>query len=321
MAGPDQTIAQTIDDCREHLLGGGRSEMNTLGVAVTTTNATSLTITYPLGGITPGTLISVDDEEMYVFATSPGNNTVAVSRGENNSTPATHLINARVYVNEPFTRFMILKAIMDDIRSWGPQVFQVKSLDITTVPYQMGYDLGAINPYYGVLDVRVTPPPTYNKVDNADWKRLRYKDFQNAPTSEFASGNALILTGAGGLSGSTELSTFSMQGYSQSLHVIYSAPFNASAILSSKEATNLGADVGLDETEFDIPAIGAAWRLMMMREARRATTHMQGEPRAANEVPPLYISKTADEFKRLRDGRLADAQTRLMRMYPWSMAS
>lgn len=378
----DQTIAQTIDSTREHLLGNGRSEMNALSNLVNTTIAsgsdgatlpqatiyvgsttalpatgtvyihgnvvaytglgsgtltgasggtaklatgdivygTVLTTVYPVGGITPGTFITIDDEEMYVFATSPGLNQVTVSRGENSSTAAGHAYAARIYVNEPFNRNMIINAIIDDIRSWGPQIFQVKSFDIATIPYQKGYDLGSINPYYSVLDVLLTPWPTFNTQNTLDWKRVRWRDYQSMPTSDFPSGNGLIITGVGGLAGG-DVPLYNVNGVTQYLHVIYSAAFNVDAIVSSAtpEQIKLGADVGLDETEFDIPALGAAWRLMMNREARRATTLMQGEPRIESEVPPLYIAKTAQYFKEQRDGRLNDAQYRLMRMYPWVM--
>lgn len=275
---------------------------------------------FPLNGITPGSIIAIDDEEMYVFTTSPGAETAVVSRGENSTTPFYHSQGARIYVNEPFSRAMILEAIIDDIRSWGPQLFTVKTLDIPTSPYQLGYDLGSINPFYQVLEVRLTPPPTFNTSDNRDWKRLRFKYIQDAPLSDFPSGNALILTGQG-MAGNANIPIYNYANYQQSLHIIYSAPFDADAIVYGGEGTMLAAQVGIDETEFDIPALGAAWRLLVGREARRATTHLQGEPRSAEEVPPLYISKTAGFFKQMRDGRINDAQYRLMNMYPWRMSS
>ena len=77
----DQTVAQTIDSCREHLLGAGRSEMNVLSTAITTTTSTTVVTTYPLNGITPGTIIAIDEEEMYVFQSNPGASTATVSSG------------------------------------------------------------------------------------------------------------------------------------------------------------------------------------------------------------------------------------------------
>jgi hypothetical protein len=279
-----------------------------------TVSSTVLTTQYNLNGITPGIFVAIDDEEMYVFTTNPGTNTAIVSRGENSTTPVYHGSGARIYVNEPFNRNMILNAIVDDIRSWGPQVYQVKTADITAVAYQRGYDLGAITPYYNVMEVVTTPYPSFALNDNKDWKRVRFHDFQSAPTTDFPSGNALIIDGDGGMQGG-DMTYWNIGGVTTSIHVTYAAAFNADAILTGGEATLLGATVGLDETDFDIPALGAAWRLMMMREARRATQLMQGEPRVESEIPPLYISKAAEQFKILRDGRLNDAQYRLIRMY------
>lgn len=279
---------------------------------------THVTTVFPLGGIQPGSYISIGDEEMYVFSVNLGANQATVSRGENSTTASGHLVYDRIYVNEPFNRSMIINAIVDDIRSWGPQVYAVKQLDIATIPYQRGYDLGDINPYYGVMDCVITPWPTYNDMDNLDWKRVRWRDYQSMPTTDFPSGNGIIITGVGGMQGG-DIPLYNVNGNTQMLHVTYAAAFDVDAILTKGEAANLNADVGLDETEFDIPPIGAAWRLLMMREARRATTLMQGEPRVQSEIPPLYISKAAEQFKIIRDGRLADAQYRLMRMYPWVM--
>ena len=184
----DMTVAQMVDSTREHLLGNGRSEMNVIASTSLTTNSTTATVVttlYPLNGITPGTMLAIGDEELYVFSTNPGAQTAVVSRGENSTTAANQPSGTRIYVNEPFNRSMIINAIIDDIRSWGPQVYQVKTADIATVPYQRGYDLGAISPYYNVLDVRMTPYPSFNTNDNLDWKSVRFIDFQSAPTSDF----------------------------------------------------------------------------------------------------------------------------------------
>jgi hypothetical protein len=313
----DMTVAQVVDSTREHLLGNGRSEMNVIASTSATTNSTTATVVttlYPLNGITPGSYISVGDEEMYVFATNPGNLTATVSRGENSTTPQNQGSGSRIYVNEPFNRSMIVNAIVDDIRSWGPQVYQVKSVDIPVVPYQRGYDLGAISPYYSVMEVLLSPYPSFSLNDNLDWKRVRFHDFQNAPVSDFPSGNALIVDDAGGMQGGN-IPNWNISGVTVSLHVTYAAAFDVDLIASYAETTTMCAQIGLDETDLDIPALGAAWRLMFMREARRATELMQGEPRVESEVPPLYISKTAAQFKILRDSRLADAQYRLLRMY------
>src|ERR1019366_8659942 len=76
-----------------------------------TVSSTVLTTQYNLNGITPGIFVAIDDEEMYVFTTNPGTNTAIVSRGENSTTPVYHGSGARIYVNEPFNRNMILNAI------------------------------------------------------------------------------------------------------------------------------------------------------------------------------------------------------------------
>ena len=118
-------------------------------------------------------------------------------------------------------------------------------MDINTVPYVRGYDLGSINPYYGVLDVLISPWPTYNAVDNLDWKRIRWRESSTMPTSDFPSGNGIIVAGISGLTGG-DVPIWNVNGVTTTLHVTYAAPFDTDIVASDAETTTLGADIGLD---------------------------------------------------------------------------
>ncbi len=315
----DLTVGQLIDRTKMELMGGGRAEMNTLSGPISTTPAAGTIETYgvsfSLQGIIPGTYLTIDDEMFYVFATNPTQQSFTASRGENSTSVTTHANGARVYVNDPFPRAMLLNHIQDEIRSWGPQVFAVDTILIDLKQGISGYDLGAINPYFGIIEARMTPDPNFYAIDTKAWDRVRFKEVRGMPSADFPSGNGIIVTQA---DGSTAWS-WDIQGITWQLNVLYSHPFDVDSQWS--ESTELVSQCGLDPSDLDIPQLGAMWRIMRGREARRAITNVTGTPAGNEQVPPLYITKTAAQFKAERDSRLWDAQTRLARQYPIRMTT
>jgi len=323
------TVASLVDDTIEHLLGTARSQLNLLKTALLTQSTDyvdTVAMSYNLNGAVPGAYLSIGDststnpaETMTILAVNEGTNTCTVLRGQKGSTASAWPANTVIEVDPPWPRFSVMKALRDELRSWGPQVFQVKSVDIATQTLIRGYDLGSIEPYFRVLDVLATPPPTigspeyviYPSGTQSDmaWPSVPFHEIHSAPGSSiggFTSGSALIVESFNGVV---------VPGY---LHVIYAAPFDVDD--SWTESTDCIANVGLDSSDLDIPCYGAAWRLLSFRQVRRMFTNLQGQPRDAQEVPALAIAQAAQGFKALRDSRLGDAQYRLMNRFPTRMS-
>lgn len=296
------TVGDLINTTRRHLLGTGRVFQNRLTNSVNTTDVT-WTFDFDLKPITAGAELSIDDEIVYVWSTTPGLRQATVQRGQRGSTPAAHTAASVVYVNDRFPTFDVRATLQEEIRSWGPQVFRVvSSLAVGATSSVRGYDLTALNAgdIYDILDVRRSFPTTPGTTDPKTRPRLGYsKDF-SAPTGIYPSGKAVFLTQAF----STTLPT---------IDIIASAPFDVSTFT---DATDLGSGVGLDAAWIDIPPYGAAARMLDTREVRRTFTEGQGEPRDAQEVPPGFISSTAARLWAKRKERLADAQRTLMVKFP-----
>lgn len=318
------TVAQLVTDTIAHLMGTTRDQLNLLenNLSLQSVNyVDTVQLTYPLGGAVVGAYISIDDETMIILNTNQASQQLTVLRGQKNSLLATHTAGAVVTVDPPFPRWTVMQALQDEIRSWGPQVFQVLTTDIATQSQVRGYDLGMIQPFFRVLDVTMTPPPFVGQplyvvyaangsTDNS-WPSVPFHEVQSADTTGFPSGNGLVIDTSNGLV---------IPG---TLHVTYTAPFDVDGVRSSVpwgDNSDLLADVGLDVSDLDIPAYGAAWRLLAFREVRRTFTNLQGQPRDAQEVPALAIQQAAAGFKQMRDSRLADAMFRLANRFPTRMS-
>jgi hypothetical protein len=304
---PTVTVGTLLDLTREELVGDARAEFNLLGAAIsspiTYPTTAAITISNALGGITPGAYLGIDDELFYVWSTS--GNTATVTGGWFTTTATTHTAGSVVEVNPWFPRHRIRVNMQDEIRSWGPQVFAVKTTDISAVAGQRGYDLGAISPFYFVLRAQLDTTPLPGESSDESWPDVAFYVLQQAPTSDFPSGNALVLGVDIWNQPLFQVST---------IHVTYAAPFDVDTSFS--DTTDIVNTVGIDPSDLDIVRLGVRWRMLSAREVRRGLTESQAEPRTATEVPPMYLSQAAEAAKKLRDSRLADAQARLYAQYP-----
>lgn len=92
----------------------------------------------------------------------------------------------------------------------------------------------------------------------------------------------------------------------------YRAPFKPAAGLTD----DVVADCGLSDSMLDIPALGAAVRLLRTTESRRSQIHNQGDSRRAEEVPSQANSSAATELAREFRQRVNDEYARLIQRNP-----
>ena len=225
------------------------------------------------------------------------------------TTAATHSNGTLVHVNPFFTRYQVRNTLQDEIRSWGPQVYQVKTADIAATDYVNGYDLGALNPGFGVIDVQRSPDTLFDSTPNDEtWPSVKWRVVRSANLTAFPSGQALIIT--------DPTPVFD----SPTFHVVFAAPFDVDSPQSPNTVPFQDSDslatMGIDNSDIDIAPYGAAWRLASGREIGRMLTERMGATADLQNFPPGYMVKTAEEFKVLRDSRLRDAQERLRSEFP-----
>ena len=287
------TVGQIIDRAQRQLMSGTVEERNKLASSVSAT-ATTLVMTYDLGGMHPGTLIQIDSEIMYVWESTPGTKTVVVERGQNGSTAAAHSASDVVTVNPKFPRNQILEAINDELADLGSPMnalFQVKNLDFTYNASRRQVNLQVIGEIIDIVDVRYRYIATdYKSVNNA-------KLMRNMPTKDFPSGYALRVDS---IIPSSEM------------RVTYKAPFTR----VTQENDNLQNIAGFPESAEDILIMGAQIRLVAPREVKRNFSESQGDTRRAEEVPNGAIANSIVNLIRMRRDRITAEAARLARQYP-----
>jgi hypothetical protein len=234
---------------------------------------------------------------MYVFSVNATNNDATVRRGFRGTTAAAHFQGDLVTVNPKFPAQQVLDAINDQLNDLSsPQngLYQMKTVDFTFNAAQDGYDLtGVTDDIISVYQV------TYSDVGAeaaepviSSWSLRRDRN-----TSSFASGYALILHDDG-WAGQTVL-------------VQYKTGFTALSATSTALST-----VGLHSSAYDLPALGAALKLMSTRPVRREFIDEQGSSRRADEVPAGAISASMRDLRGLLDSRINAEATRLDSQYP-----
>ena len=170
----------------------------------------------------------------------------------------------------------------------------MKTVEFTYNIAQDGYNLtGVTDDILSVYQVTYKDTGSENTEPVVPTWTLR----RDRNTSSFASGYALVL--------------HDDANSGQTVRVQYKTGFTALAATSTALST-----VGLHSEAYDLPAIGAALRLMSTRPVRREFIDEQGSSRRAEEVPAGAISASMRDLRALRDTRINSEATRLDTQYP-----
>lgn len=288
------TTADLLAAARRWLQSSGRPEYNRLTAQINA-SVTSAAFDFALGSIAERAVLGIDLEEVLVWSVSSPNATI--QRGWNGSTGAIHALGSVVEVNPLFSQWRILNEInaeMTALSSPANGLYRVKTKTITATAAS-SYDLAA-----DAVSVLYAQWNDYGA--SQDWPRLRRFDLlSNQDTSVFASGVGLQL--------------YTPPPPGRTIRVTYAAAFGTLAALTD----DVVATAGLPATAVDIPAIGAAARLLSSRESRRSQIDASPEARQGADVPPGTARSAASQLFALRDRRITEEASRLTASYPTVM--
>ena len=288
----DGTVNALVLDTQRHLNGVRRAEITKLTTTVTS-DAGSLVLTYSPAGVRTGALLAVDDELVYVWAYNTGTLTATVERGYAGSTAAAHTAGALIEVEPTYPRAHIIRALRDEILSWGSSLYQIATTTLAASATTRTISLPAAN-VIKVLDVwRAAPSGTTAP------RRVAYRFLRDQDTTLYPGGTAISLDAA--VDSGTDL------------FVTYAAPYT---ITTFDSTTSLDA-IGLSDNVLDIPPLGAAYRLVTTGEVHRNDTQAHGQSRNAEDVPAFAIARVGTVLKQLRDQRLQEETNRLSQKYAW----
>lgn len=220
-------------------------------------------------------------------------------RGQYGTTGASHAAASTVWVNPKYSRFQVLRAINEELRSLSAAgLYRVTALDLTATATRSGYDMTGVTPddVLDIVEVLADQPGPATH-----WQPISsYRLIRDASTTDFASGLGIVLNEPG------------YPGHT--VRVTYKRRFSSVAIADA--ATALETSAGIDPEAHDIVAIGAAIRLLASREVRRSQLNAQPDTRRGEEVPPGASLQSARGLIALWERRIAEEKTRLARRYP-----
>lgn len=291
------TISTTIERIRRQLSSSYRHEINVLDQTINT-SATLLNFTYNLApNLQAGAILSIGTELMRVMTVNTTNKTATVIRAFHDSEAQTHSAGAEVWVNSRFTGFDIWEALQDEIASYGPQLYQAKSVRLTLSDSQAVIELpAAFIGTYGIIDVNRYGDENTLSANDKVWPRadVRLIRYDNTVWTEYPTSGMLLRIVNPVASGK--------------LLVKAAMPF----VQPTAVTQDLVTDCGLPSSLLDVLSMGVRLRLMQDDETGQTARTAQDEPRRAVEVQvgqnvqptqlslALYRSRRNDEANKIR---------------------
>lgn len=289
--------ADLVAATRRHLDGTQRPELNLLDGAVDR-DVTTWTFANALGGIQAGSVNSCELEDVYIWAVDEDAKTASVLRGYGSSVQAAHADTELVQVNSRYTDWEIICRLNDDLSDLSAPsngLYQVRTLDVTAVSGQDGYDF-PVTGFLSLADVRWRDFGDVSK----RWYTTAATVEYGVPLDQFPSGTALMVPGVPA---------------EQTIRVRYRAALGALTSLSD----DVAEQTGLPDTALDLPPLGAACAIMAGRPVGRAQYSTQGDTRRAGEVSTGDVLNAPAALRQLRAARLTAEASRLAQQWPASV--
>ena len=287
------TAATIMNRASRQLLSGTVEERNKLASTINST-ATSVVLSYDLGGFRAGSVFELESELLYIWEANTATKTLTVERGFNGTTAASHSADVLATLNPRFPRAQMLDAInaeLDDYSSTANGLFKVVSTSLTYNGSDRQINLTSATNVLELIDVRL-------RFTADDYPFIRGVRLQrDLPTSDFASGIAIV---------------FDESVMAGTLRVRYKSPFTR----ATSESSDLTTDCGLPTTCDDLVELGLIIRMMAGREVKRSFIESQGDTRRADEVPPGSSRDSVANLLRLRRERIVAEAGRLKAQYP-----
>ncbi len=287
------TAATILNRASRQLLSGTVEERNKLAASIND-SATSIVLSYDLGGHRAGSVVEVESELVYVWEANTATKTLTVERGYAGTTAASHSSGALTTLNPRFPRQQMLDALnaeLDDYSSTANGLFKVVATTISYNGSDRQINLTSATSVIELIDVRLR----YLADDYPVIRGVRLQ--RDLPTTDFASGFAIVFDDA---------------VRSGSLRVRYKSPFTR----ATSESSDLTSFCGLPSTCDDLAELGVIIRMMAGREVKRSFIESQSDTRRADEVPPGASRDSTANLLRLRRERITAEAGRLKAQYP-----
>ncbi len=287
------TAATILNRASRQLLSGTVEERNKLAATIND-SATSVVLSYDLGGFRAGSVFELESELFYVWDANTATKTLTVERGFNGTTAAAHSSGVLATLSPRFPRTQMLDSLnadIDDLSSTANGLFKVTALTIAYNGSDRQINLTGATNVIDLIDVKLR----YGADDYPIIRNVRLQ--RGLPTADFASGFSIV---------------FDEPVMAGDLRVQYKTPFTR----ASSESSDLTSFCGLPATCDDLLELGVLLRMMNGREIKRSFIESQGDTRRPDEVPPGASRDSIANLLRLRRERIIAESGRLKAQYP-----
>jgi|SRR5215831_189512 len=307
------TLGAGIDQIlNEVLIGTYRGHWNTLKGDITTTIQTDITVGFDIMGIGDGSILSVQQELMYVVpgGVNPSAKTMTVLRGFGGTIAGLHPNGAVIEINPRYPRSNVLNAMLEEVMSWPDELYRTQALTTSVLDGTTAIDLDALMGGTGTSDITGVLRVFRQKqgFDSGRWIPLsgwRYEAAIDQVTPDAQPSGTLFLA--------ADPCWDVRYGAARTIKILVGRSFT---LTPWGEATDPMVDLGIPSSMHEIMKYGAAWRLVTGREGRRLFTEAETESRKAQEVPVQATAAFGMTLKKLRDARISEEIDRLRRQFP-----
>jgi hypothetical protein len=284
---------QIIDAARVDLLSGVVEERNRLAASVNE-SATTVTFTYPLAGVRPGTVFELDTELLYVWAIDNNAQTATVERGWEGTQPLSHASGTVATIKPRFPTGTLFRMLQEEVVSLASPVnglFRVATLDVQYDGDKREVPLPGAVDLLDVHEVRI-------KSDTQNWPEVRNWRLQrNQSAVDYGATLSLRLD--------EDVPAGAMR-------IIYRASFRS----VQSVADDVVAASGMPASCEDIVRLGVQMRALMSRDAKRSYLESQGDTRRPEEVGPQAMAASWRGFAAVRQQRIVEEAAKLQARYP-----
>jgi hypothetical protein len=291
------TIAELINEIDRELLQHYTQPQLDLPNSSISTAATTITLT-SVNSISPGSVLDIGFELMYVTAWNENNRVADVIRGLYGSTATSHATTDLVRINPRISSVAMLDAIRDEIRSWDERVFATEAGTVSFGSNEHGVDVTLTQDPYRVVWARPRP-----NTSNVAYKRASLVLRRNEDTDVFASGYSLHLPPGLVFSETT------------TVDVLYAVPFDTATLAT---ATDLQSTVGLSDSMLEIVKWGSLSRLVAGKGEGRVSPFGGGRADIEGSTPATAALQAAAEYMRMRNEAYHREAFRLLAKYPYT---
>lgn len=252
--------------------------------------AGSLALTLDTASIARG-VVEIDQELIYVSSASSGVAQIpAWGRGWKGTAAAAHTAGTAVYVAPVYPRSVVAREVNNTIRSVFPDLFAVKSLDLSVNPLSWQYQMPADAERILSVEWRWDTISGWNPI--VDWEMVT-----NAATADFTTGKFLSIQ--------------MILPAAAKIHVTYAAV--PTLLVNPADTFDM---TGLPTSSRDVIVLGAASRLLPWIDTGRTPAETVSADMTDQQRPIGAGVQLAKEIRQRYDDRLSKERAALFARYP-----